>query len=121
LKRYHAEDVLPRLLKQERPGGRLLVLEEHVSETLPVMLTEFGGIAYHPDPKRTWGYSRCSTPEELLERYQALLDAVNGVPLFAGFCYTQFTDTYQEANGLLTMERVPKLPLDVLWHATRGE
>jgi hypothetical protein len=46
---------------------------------------------------------------------------VNRVGLFAGFCYTQFTDTYQEANGLLTMDRVPKLPLDVVWHATRGE
>ncbi|MDQ1531988.1 MAG: hypothetical protein QOE37_2093, partial [Microbacteriaceae bacterium] len=29
----------------------------------------------------------------------------------AGFCYTQLTDTLQEANGLLTEEREPKLPL----------
>ena len=46
---------------------------------------------------------------------------MTGVPLFAGFCYTQFTDTYQEANGLLTMDRVPKIPIDAIFRATRGE
>lgn len=28
----------------------------------------------------------------------------------AGFGYTQFTDTEQEVNGLLTADREPKLP-----------
>ncbi|HYW49110.1 MAG TPA: hypothetical protein VE861_00820, partial [Gemmatimonadaceae bacterium] len=37
-----------------------------------------------------------------------------------GFCYTQFTDTYQEANGLLTMNREPKIPLKAIHAATRG-
>jgi hypothetical protein len=46
---------------------------------------------------------------------------VNRVPIFAGFCYTQFTDTYQEANGLLTMDRVPKVPLAAVRDATLGE
>ena len=32
-------------------------------------------------------------------------------PLLAGFCYTQFADTYQEANGLLYADRTPKFPL----------
>jgi beta-galactosidase/beta-glucuronidase len=121
-RRYHSDEDLPRILERERPGGRRLVVEGHTEHTsIPVMLTEFGGIAYHPDPERTWGYSRTETTDELRERYCALLDAVNRVALFAGFCYTQFTDTYQEANGLLTMERMPKLPLDVVWRATRGE
>jgi hypothetical protein len=121
-RRYHSDDQLPRILERERPGGRRLVVEGHAEHTnVPVMLTEFGGIAYHPDPTRTWGYSRCTTPEEFQERYVALLNAVNCVGLFAGFCYTQFTDTYQEANGLLTMDREPKIPLDVVRMATVGE
>jgi hypothetical protein len=121
-RRYHSDEDLPRILERERPGGRRLVVEGHAEHTaIPVMLTEFGGIAYHPDPDRTWGYSRAVTTKELEERYCALLDAVNRVGLFAGFCYTQFTDTYQEANGLLTMDREPKLPLDVVWRATRAE
>ena len=34
------------------------------------------------------------------------------LPLLAGFCYTQFADTYQEANGLLYADRTPKIPLE---------
>jgi hypothetical protein len=46
---------------------------------------------------------------------------VNGVGLFTGFCYTQFTDTYQEANGLLYMDRTPKFDLAQMDRATRGD
>jgi beta-galactosidase/beta-glucuronidase len=120
LKRYQAEDVLPRLLKQERPGGRLLVLEEHVSDALPVMLTEFGGIT-ESKVKGTWGYSRAQNGEDLAERYRELLAAVNSLSLFSGFCYTQFTDTYQEANGLARADRSPKFSLEEMAAATRGE
>ena len=34
--------------------------------------------------------------------------------MLAGICYTQFTDTLQEANGLLTEHRLPKLPIETL-------
>src|SRR3712207_2523684 len=40
LRRYHAEEVLPRLFKRERPGGRLLVLEGQSHSEQPLMLTE---------------------------------------------------------------------------------
>jgi hypothetical protein len=36
---------------------------------------------------------------------------VRGLGLLSGFCYTQFADTYQEANGLLYADRTPKIPL----------
>ncbi len=120
-RRYRSDEELPRILERERPGGRRLVVEgqlEHLR--VPVMLTEFGGIAYHPDPGHTWGYSAVRSAEELQLRYAALLAAVHGVALFAGFCYTQFTDTYQEANGLLRMDRSAKLPLPVVRAATMG-
>ena len=118
-KRDHAEDVLPRLLKQERPGGRLLVLEEHASGTLPIVLTEFGGISESKE-KGAWGYSRAQSEEDLASRYRMLLDAVNSLALFSGFCYTQFADTYQEANGLLRADRTPKFSLEEMSAATRG-
>ena len=38
----------------------------------------------------------------------------------AGFCYTQFTDTYQEANGLLYADRTPKAPTEAIARATSG-
>ena len=38
---------------------------------------------------------------EFIELFQQLLHTVIHTALFSGFCYTQFTDTFQEANGLL--------------------
>ena len=40
--------------------------------------------------------------------------------MLSGFCYTQFADTYQEANGLLYPDRRPKIPLARIATATRG-
>ena len=45
---------------------------------------------------------------------------IRQLPLLAGFCYTQLTDTYQEANGLLFADRTPKAPIEDIALATRG-
>ncbi len=119
-RRYGAGEIRLRLFKHERPGGRALVLEGDHHDDLPIMLTEFGGITYSSDIAGTWGYSRAESPEALARRYQALMAAVHSVPLFAGFCYTQFADTYQEANGLLYADRTPKFPVDRIAAATTG-
>jgi hypothetical protein len=118
-RRYHADDVLPRLFRRERPGGRLLVLDGAPHADHPLVLSEFGGIACSTDP-RSWGYSSCPSPEELRNRYTELLATVRGLELLAGFCYTQFADTYQEANGLLYADRRPKFPIAAIAEATRG-
>jgi hypothetical protein len=110
-----------RLFNRERPGGRMLVVDSKLNVSQPIVLSEFGGIAYAPgNDDGAWGYSRCDTPEQLLERYRALLDVVRSLPVLAGFCYTQFTDTYQEANGLLFFDRTPKAPIKQLALATAG-
>jgi Glycosyl hydrolases family 2, TIM barrel domain/Glycosyl hydrolases family 2, sugar binding domain len=118
LTRYGAGDI-PQLFKREQPAGRLLSLSEHASDQ-PIMISEFGGIAFSPDLLRTWGYSRAQTAEDLANRYLELLRAVRSIPFLAGFCYTQFADTYQEANGLLFPDRTPKFPLEAIALATRG-
>ncbi len=117
-KRYMVDEI-PRLFKRERPGGRLLLLEGHPQEQ-PIMLTEFGGIAFARNIAGAWGYSRTETEEEFAKRYLHLLRVVRTIPMLAGFCYTQFTDTYQEANGLLYMDRTPKIPIEHIALATRG-
>jgi hypothetical protein len=119
-RRYAVTEVEAHLFRFERPGGRLLRLEEGERARQPIVLTEFGGIALRSDDDRNWGYTSCRTPEELLQRYTALLDAVRPLPALAGFCYTQFTDTFQEANGLLYADRTPKMPLDKIALATNG-
>ena len=119
--RYGLSDIETKLWKHERPGGRVLTLGgKDVSTDQPIMLTEFGGIAFGGNRQSTWGYSRSQTPEDFLERYQKLLEAVRSLPALAGFCYTQLTDTYQEVNGLLYMDRTPKAPLELLGQATSG-
>jgi hypothetical protein len=117
--RRYGTDEIPRLFKRERPGGRLLLLEGAHKEQ-PIMLTEFGGIAFSRDPSRTWGYSRTESEEDFARRYLELLRVVRSLNMLAGFCYTQFTDTYQEANGLLYMDRTPKMPIEHIALCTRG-
>ena len=118
LHRYQTEEPSHHLFQRERPGGRLLVLEGQTDH--PIVLTEFGGIACSSDTKSTWGYSRAGSAGIFADAYCKLLEAVRSIPLFSGFCYTQFADTYQEANGLLYADRTPKIPIDVIFRATRG-
>jgi hypothetical protein len=119
-RRYRANEILPRLFKRERPGGRLLVLEGQTQAEMPLMLTEFGGIALSRDESRTWGYARSVSPQDFERRYAELLAVVRNLQMIAGFCYTQFADTYQEANGLLYADRTPKIPFERIARATAG-
>ncbi|HEY0490055.1 MAG TPA: glycoside hydrolase family 2, partial [Telluria sp.] len=87
------------------------------------VLTEFGGIAFDKSKAKeagTWGYSRAHSEEEFSELYSKLLKVVNETFMFSGFCYTQFADTFQEANGLLYADRTPKIPIEEISAATRG-
>jgi beta-galactosidase/beta-glucuronidase len=105
-------------LQSMRFSGRRVLLDGSYRGQ-PVLLTEFGGIKLAVDGE-SWGYSTATSSEDLEMRYVRLLSAVRAIPNLAGFCYTQFTDTYQEANGLLTMERQPKFSVDSIRIATRG-
>jgi hypothetical protein len=119
-RRYHAQEVRLRLFNHERPGGRILALEPQLkTPEHPIVLSEFGGIALSDDG--TWGYSRVRTSQELEASYTALLATVHRLDLLCGFCYTQFADTFQEANGLLYANREPKFALERIARATRGE
>jgi beta-galactosidase/beta-glucuronidase len=118
-RRYHADEVLPRLFRRERPGGRSLILEGKRHADQPVILTEFGGITYSDDDK-TWGYTRANSARALQRSYTTLLNTIHSLGVFAGFCYTQFADTYQEANGLLFADRTPKFPIEEIHAATTG-
>jgi beta-galactosidase/beta-glucuronidase len=123
-KRYGPQVDLAELLDRRRPGGRILTLDGHPHQGQPVMLTEFGGIAYakreDPEGDRVWGYVRSSNTSELQTRYTVLLNVVNKVEMFSGFCYTQLTDTFLEANGLLYADRTPKFPIEAIAAATLG-
>jgi beta-galactosidase/beta-glucuronidase len=109
------------VLANERPGRRRLRLPSALDAGQPWLLSEFGGIAYTPPAEReqSWGYDRAESAADLQARYERLLAVVRALP-FAGYCYTQFADTYQEKNGLLSDDRTPKFPLEAIALATRG-
>lgn len=92
------------------PGAKRLTLDGVRHEGQPVVLSEFGGATFEPEDGQTWfGYDTVATKEDFAERLDSLVGAAVDSGL-AGFCYTQFTDTEQETNGLLTADREPKLP-----------
>ena len=77
----------------------------------PILITEFGGIAFATADPSSWGYRAVSDAEGLLDRYADLVSALLESEVVQGFCYTQLTDVEQEINGLLTYDRRPKADL----------
>jgi hypothetical protein len=119
-KRYGSAAGLSDTLNDVQPGYHAVLLPGMNSEGYPVMITEFGGISYDVDEGPSWhGYSVAGTSEQLLQRYRALVDALLDAPAISGFCYTQFTDTLQEKNGLVTADRKPKAEIAALRAITR--
>lgn len=77
----------------------------------PIIISEYGGIAFKGD--KGWGYgSMVQSEEEFLRRYKEITQAIKDVPYICGYCYTQTTDVQQEINGLLTEDRKPKVDLN---------
>jgi beta-galactosidase/beta-glucuronidase len=122
--RYGPEVQPQEIVDRRWTAGRILTLDGHPHSGQPICLTEFGGIAFadphNPDHQKEWGYVKCDTIEEFTERCLTVIEVVRTTGMFSGFCYTQFADTFQEANGLLTARREPKIPLERIAEAVRG-
>ena len=86
----------------------------------PLMITEFGGIS-HASGDDTWGYSTVHSDEECAALLGEVFGALRDCPGVVGYCYTQLLDTLHETNGLLTIDRKPKLPLDVIRGIVTGQ
>ncbi|MFB9326168.1 glycoside hydrolase family 2 protein [Paenibacillus aurantiacus] len=79
----------------------------------PIIVSEFGGIAFKSESG--WGYgSQESSEEAFINRFRGIHEAIKATDYIVGYCYTQVTDVQQEVNGLLTEDRKPKVPLDII-------
>lgn len=116
--RYSTPEASLQTSLQTLEHGRTTLIDRAEQRGQPIILSEFGGIRFHPDADG-WGYQQVDNAEALLELYTAMIAAISGRGL-AGFCYTQFSDTFQEQNGLLYSDRRPKMSLESLAKATRG-
>jgi beta-galactosidase/beta-glucuronidase len=93
-----------------RPGGRAAFVDGSGDRGQPVLLTEFGGISLASGPNPSL-YREVADADDLLTEYRALVTALRRSSAIDGYCYTQLTDVEQETNGLLTMDRSPKVAL----------
>jgi beta-galactosidase/beta-glucuronidase len=90
-----------------RPAGRPIYAPSHGYRGEPILVSEFGGIAFSGE-EGGWGYTTVAGTDEFLDRYGTFITALLHSETVCGFCYTQLTDVEQEVNGLLTYDRKPK-------------
>lgn len=102
--RYHTrQNIL-----SARPANRDLYAMGFQYQGEPILLTEFGGIAFQKHAEGGWGYTTAADEADFVRRYRDVVEAVVQSPQVQGFCYTQLTDVEQEINGLLTYDRQHK-------------
>jgi len=122
--RYGPEVKGQEVVDRRWSGGRILTLDGYPHRGQPICLSEFGGIAFVKEQREsasTWGYTWARSLDEYEKMCFGLISVARTAAMFSGFCYTQFTDTFQEVNGLLYADRTPKLPLESIWNAVRGD
>lgn len=105
---------------QATPGDRLILCDGYPYQGQPILVTEFGGIAFNKDRQEGWGYSEALSEDDFIARYQEVTQALLESPSVQGYCYTQLTDVEQETNGLLTYNREPKVPIDIIRSINQG-
>lgn len=110
IERYGTPAACRETLTGRWPSVRALSLAPP-DDQLPVVLSEFGGVALSRVDDGDWhGYSDVSDPADLAKSLEKLFGALHRCAGLAGFCYTQLSDTEQETNGLTWADRTPKLP-----------
>ncbi|MCH4210681.1 MAG: hypothetical protein LKF75_04705 [Bacilli bacterium] len=86
----------------------------------PLMMSEFFGAIYKTDEAKGWGYGApVKSNRAYLQRYRALLKVLKKCD-FAGYCATQFADTYQEKNGFVDENRNVKASIDSIKKINRS-
>lgn len=96
------------------PAKRDLYTTGYSHQGQPILLTEYGGVAFRKSDAVGWGYSTAGDEAEFVQRLREIVEAVMASPVLQGFCYTQLTDVEQEINGLLTYDRQPKTDMSTI-------
>ncbi|MBC6162092.1 glycoside hydrolase family 2 [Listeria booriae] len=87
--------------------------KNYVDQGQPVIISEFGGIAFQSESG--WGYGNQVKDEaSFIERFDKITGAIQALDYISGFCYTQVSDVQQEINGLLTIDRKDKVDLSAI-------
>jgi len=93
--------------------ARLVFAEGYNYQNQPIIISEYGGIAF--ESQSGWGYGdQVKTQEEFLTRLEGLTTAIKEMKDVSGYCLTQTTDVEQEVNGLLDSYRNPKIEVQLI-------
>ena len=105
------------------PNGKKLYVGDKKYDNKPIIVSEFGGIllSLGETEENSWGYSVDNTQNGFIEHFRSLINALQKSKHVQGYCYTQLTDVETEQNGLLTYEREPKVPLEVIKEINEGK
>lgn len=102
--------------------GKMIYADGFSYKGEPVLISEFGGVAFEDGNKENWGYNeKASDEKEFLERLSKLWEAIEKLDYVEGYCYTQLTDVEQETNGLLYPDRTPKVPIEKIQEIIFGK
>lgn len=87
--------------------ARFILNPGYKDEGQPIILSEFGGVAFNKDTGKNgaWGYTTCNDEEDYISELTRIYNAIKQSKCIVGICYTQLTDVEQEVNGLLTFDR----------------
>ena len=79
----------------------------------PVIISEFGGIAFNEEGG--WGYGdKVNGKEDFIKRFDNITTAIKKLPYVCGYCYTQVSDVQQEINGLMKENRDFKIEPEII-------
>lgn len=94
---------------------RFILNPGFTDEGQPILLSEFGGVAFRKDATgKAWGYTTCQDEAEYEEELRRIYAAISESSCIRGICYTQLTDVEQEVNGLMTFDRRFKIDPGVI-------
>ena len=89
-------------------GTKYMFAEGYKYNGQPILFSECCGTAFNSE--KGWGYGNSvQTEEDFLNRYKSIINAIYKSSYIVGFCCTQLTDVQQEINGLMTIDRKPKV------------
>jgi len=94
-------------------GHRSAMADGFVYRGQPIIISEFGGIAFNEEGG--WGYGNKVTDKEaFVKRFDDITTAIKKLPWVCGYCYTQVSDVQQEINGLMDEARNCKIEPEIL-------
>lgn len=94
-------------------NGKYAMAEGYGYRGQPIIVSEFGGIAFQSD--KGWGYGhQVQSEADFIDRFKRITQAIQATDYIVGYCYTQICDVQQEINGLLTEDRKPKVDPEII-------